>query len=105
MNLNPDRSPLTDAQLEALAIEALTSKEVTRETATEKVTDMSAALHNPNLIRSFLLDTSMKLRFEMMGRGELILDTSEPFVPEPRAFDVDPEILAFLLTAKTGANV
>jgi hypothetical protein len=95
VNLNLDRTPLTTEQLQSLAVDALTSKEVTRADALAKVSDMGAVLHNPNLLRSWLLDTTKELRFAMFARGELVLDTSEPFVPKPeRPWVIDPFFLA-----------
>lgn len=38
---------------------------------------------------------SRLVRHEMWMRGELVLDTSEPFVAEPVSRELDREVLAF----------
>jgi len=83
VNRNPDRTPVTVEQLVAMARSCgMTDQEL----ATQRGINEKAAFW-----RSFLEGVTQQLRFEMCMRGELILDTSEPFVPKPApTITVDP---------------
>jgi hypothetical protein len=64
-----DGHVLTVADLEEIALAGGISA--------ERISDLHAAHHNRNLIRSYLLQWTTEARLAMFWRGELDLDTSE----------------------------
>jgi hypothetical protein len=68
VNRNLDRSPLSRDQLVDLAM-------ATGRITAAQLEARLADAHNEALILSYLLDFTKDLRFAMMGRGELLLDT------------------------------
>jgi hypothetical protein len=93
MNRNPDRTPLTTDQLRDLARQCGMS---------DADLDAADGVHQKETaIRSFLLERTRKLRFDMCMRGELVLDTSGPFVPKPKPpLTVDRDVVDFLTRSR-----
>jgi hypothetical protein len=83
VNLNLDRTPVTVEQMVGMARSCgMTDQEL----AVQRGINEKAAFWF-----SFLEGVTRQLRFEMCMRGELVLDTSEPFVPKPRPeITIDP---------------
>lgn len=93
MNCNLDRTPLTVEQLETLARTLVSEDAMT----TSRAVNEKAAMW-----LSWLDGVTRQLRWEMCLRGELVLDTSRPFVPKPeRPWVIDP----FFLNQRRTASI
>lgn len=87
---------LSNEVLAVLAVTALTSREVTAEQAEAQVEAARSAHQKDAAFRSWALEVTRQLRFEMMGRGELDLRTSIFTAPEPESLELDWEMISFL---------
>jgi hypothetical protein len=85
MNRNPDRTPVTVSQLENMARTLVTD---------EDMANMRGVHEKAPMWRSWLEGVTRQLRFDMCMRGQLILDTSEPFTPASHPpITIDPFFL------------
>lgn len=72
MNRNLDGTPLTNDFLVSLVV---AGSRAHPPMTLEDVNARMSALHNKSIIRSWLIDMTQDVRFEMLGRGQLKLDT------------------------------
>jgi hypothetical protein len=92
MNRNPDRTPVTVEQMVGMARDCgLTDHEL----------EVARGIHEKAAMWfSFLDGVTRQHRFEMCMRGELVLDSSEPFVPKAiPTITIDPFFLAQKVSA------
>ena len=86
MNRNRDRTPVTTEQLVGFARDCgLTDHDL----------EVARGIHDKAAMwTSFLEEVTRQHRFVLCCAGELILDTSEPFVPKPTPeITIDPFFL------------